>query len=112
MRYKGYLSDFALDEYDAEIKEAVLTEERVAIDWVEDGENYHLLAHSKDGGRTYDGTYGVSADGTPRLDPNLRVRLTRLLVFDDTPRLVAHWLADGGTVDVQSLFELADGAGS
>ncbi|MBI3860670.1 MAG: hypothetical protein HY290_02110 [Planctomycetia bacterium] len=51
--------DVDLNEYDFGVKDAVVTKKRIAIDWDEDGEPYDLLAHSKDGGLTYQGITGL-----------------------------------------------------
>lgn len=100
MRYAGCMYDLDLNQYDHSIKDAILTEERVAVDWVEAEEGFHLLAYSRDRGRTYEGTYG-----TPRPEPLLKVRLTRLLTFDDVPRLVAYWFNVDTGDEMTSLLE-------
>lgn len=48
----------APDEPDWEIEEAIVTDERVAIDWTEDEEQWVLIAHSTDG-TEYKGSYGI-----------------------------------------------------
>jgi hypothetical protein len=63
MKFEGIMTDLEIDidEYDWEIEDAVLTASKIALDWTEDGEQFHLVAHSKDGGHTYKGNYGYPA---------------------------------------------------
>ena len=55
----GKALDFAErpDEYD--VTSSVITKDRVAIDWSETGTKCGLVAHSKDDGNTYSGTWST-----------------------------------------------------
>jgi|AMFO01.1.fsa_nt_gi hypothetical protein len=99
MRYGGQITEVDAEDFDYEIDEAILTDERVAIDWKEEGEHFHLLAQSRDGGRTYQGHFGA-----PRPDPDNEVRLTRLDTFDNVPRLFAHWVVHSDGNEFRSLI--------
>jgi hypothetical protein len=47
------------------------------LDWIEDGVRYHLLAHSKDGGLTYQGNYGMF-----RPEEQWTIELIRRIIVD------------------------------
>ena len=53
MRLFGTRRDGPNWEASYRVAEAVVTPDRIALDWIENGVRYHLLAHSKDGGLTY-----------------------------------------------------------
>jgi len=59
MRLTGTRLDGPNWETSHRVAEAVVTSERIALDWIENGVRYHLLAHSQDGGLTYQGNYGM-----------------------------------------------------
>ena len=101
MRYTGQISEIDTEDFDYVVTEAILTNERVAIDWEEGGEPFHLLAQSRDGGRTYRGTCGM-----PRPDPDMEVRLTRLDTFDTVPRLLVYWVIHSVGDEFCSLIQL------
>jgi hypothetical protein len=88
MRLTGTMTelDIDLDEYDWEIKEAVVTTKRIAIDWTEEDEPFCLIAHSTDGGKTYTGNYG---NHTP--NENWKMEITRYSGPDNAILLLAKW---------------------
>jgi hypothetical protein len=48
-----------LEEYEFVVKEAVVTNKRIAFDWVADGSTMYAVLHSTDGGTQYAGTFGT-----------------------------------------------------
>lgn len=59
MKLNGIWFDVeGLDEYTCVISDAVVTKEKLALDWTEDGSFFHALLTSTDGGTWYFGTYG------------------------------------------------------
>lgn len=86
---KGHIFDFeenALDDPHYEICEAVVTSERIALDWVEDGETFHVLATSRDGGSIYRGRYGC-----PKPQPGWEMEIARYTAKNNAELLVAKW---------------------
>jgi hypothetical protein len=59
MRLTGEKYDGLHWEQSYLVQEAIVTTERIALDWIENGLRYHLLAHSHDGGLAYRGNYGM-----------------------------------------------------
>lgn len=58
MKLAGVKFDNVVFDSGRHVKEALVTPDRIALDWIENGAKYHLVAHSRDGG-TYEGTYGM-----------------------------------------------------
>jgi hypothetical protein len=58
MKMQGELTWSRGIERNAKVKEVVLTSERVAIDWVEANEEWHLQATSNDG-EHFSGNFGI-----------------------------------------------------
>ena len=59
MKLGGEKLDGLRWEQSHRVEEAIVTPGRIALDWIENGVRYHLLAHSRDGGLTYQGNYGM-----------------------------------------------------
>ena len=59
MKLTGEKHDSLHWEQSHPVQEAIVTPDRIALDWIENGVRYHLLAHSDDGGLTYQGNYGM-----------------------------------------------------
>ncbi len=68
------------------VQEAIVTPERVALDWYEHGVKYHLLAHSQDGGLTYQGNFGMF-----RPEDEWVVKITRYTAVDGSVVLFCDW---------------------
>jgi hypothetical protein len=83
------------------VAEAVVTPERIALDWIEHGVRYHLLAHSKDGGITYQGNYGMF-----RPEEQWTIELTRYTAVDGSVVLMANWYEKDSGNEGFSMFEL------
>lgn len=83
------------------VAEAIVTSERIALDWIEDGVCYHLLAHSQDGGLTYQGNYGMF-----RPEEQWIIGLTRYTAIDGSALLLANWHEKDSGNEGSSLFEL------
>lgn len=101
MAFSGWIfDDVPLDEYDYDVKEAVVTDTRIAIDWDEEGTIFHLKASSTDG-VMYQGNYG-----TPRPDSTCHMELTRYLSREGDELLIGKWtdLESGATG--MCIFEL------
>jgi len=83
------------------VAEAVVTPERIALDWIEQGVRYHLLAHSRDGGLTYQGNYGMF-----RPEEQWTIELTRYTAIDGSVILLANWYEKDSGHEGVSMFEL------
>ncbi len=83
------------------VAEAVVTPERIALDWIENGVRYHLLAHSRDGGLTYQGNYGMF-----RPEEQWVIELTRYTAADGSALLLANWYEKDSGNEGCSMFEL------
>ena len=83
------------------VAEAVVTPDRIALDWIENGVRYHLLAHSKDGGFTYQGNYGMF-----RPEEQWTIELTRYTAMDGSVVLMANWYEKDSGNEGSSMFEL------
>jgi hypothetical protein len=83
------------------VAEAVVTPERVALDWIENGVRYHLIAHSRDGGLTYQGNYGMF-----RPEEQWVIELTRYTAVDGSAVLLASWYEEDSGKEGFSMFEL------
>jgi hypothetical protein len=68
------------------IEQAVVTPDRIALDWVELGVRYHLLAHSHDDGLTYQGHYGMF-----RPEEDWLAEITRYTAVDESVVLFCDW---------------------
>jgi hypothetical protein len=74
-----------IEECDYDVNEAVVTDRTIAIDWTEDGEKFHLLAKSSDGGVTYQGHFGWGV-----LNNNWMMEITRYTAADGDILLLAN----------------------
>jgi hypothetical protein len=99
----GILFDIDLSEYDWEIDEAVVTKSKIALDWEENGELFHLLAVSHDEGCTYSGKYG-----SPQPNPDWTMELTRYTAVDRSVFLVAYWHQTDTGNEGSCVFQLAE----
>lgn len=61
-----------MDDPTSEVHDAIVTKERLALDWNEGGGEFHAVLQSSDGGYSYQGTFGE-----PRLDPNCIIEAWR-----------------------------------
>ena len=84
-----------------QVVEAIVTPERVALDWIEDGVRYHLLAHSRDGGLTYQGNYGMF-----RPEEQWIIELARYIGADGSVVLFGNWHDKDTGNEGSSMFEL------
>lgn len=59
MRYAGVVTDLEedLEDGDAEVREAVVTDTRISLDWDEEHQSFHMQLTSTDG-VTFQGHYG------------------------------------------------------
>ena len=86
MRMVGIAYDFDEDELPvAEITEAIVTDQRIALDWKEDGENFHAALTSSDDGISYEGEFG-----SPRPHAGCEVKGYR---YDGKAGDVVLWLS-------------------
>ena len=99
MRFVGSVCDY-LEDW-SRVREAIVTKDRVAIDWEEDGERWHVVAHSSDGGRTYRGNYGYD-----RPNPNWVMELKRYRAPDGAVLLLARWWDRDSGEEAECLFRL------
>jgi len=101
MRLTGTRLDGPSWEASYQVAEAVVTPERIALDWIENGVRYHLLAHSQDGGLTYQGHYGMF-----RLEEQWVIELTLYTAVDGSVILRANWYEKDSGNEGASMFEL------
>ena len=85
MKLAGVKFDNVVFDSAHQVKEAVVTPDRIALDWIESGAKYHLVAYSKDGG-TYHGTYGMF-----RPEDDWIVKITRYTAVDASVVLFCDW---------------------
>ena len=103
MRLIGTRYDDPKWEASYRVAEAVVTPDRIALDWIENGVRYHLLAHSKDGGLTYQGNYGMF-----RPEEQWTIELTRYTAVDGSVVLMANWYEKDSGNEGSSMFELEE----
>jgi len=101
MRLSGTRRDGPTWEASYRVAEAVVTPDRIALDWIEHGVRYHLLAHSKDHGLTYQGNYGMF-----RPEEQWTIELTRYTAVDGAVVLMANWYEKDSGNEGASMFEL------
>lgn len=101
MRLTGTRYDGPNWEASHRVAEAVVTPERIALDWIENGVQYHLLAHSQDGGLTYQGNYGMFSP-----EEQWAIELTRYTAVDGSAVLLANWYEKDSGNEGSSMFEL------
>jgi hypothetical protein len=101
MRLSGTRHDGPSWEATWRVTEAIVTSERIALDWVEDGVPYHLAAHSRDGGLTYQGNYGMFRPEEPWV-----IELTRYTALDGSVLLLATWHEMDSGNEGSSMFNL------
>ena len=101
MRLTGTRHDGPNWEASYRVAEAVVTPERIALDWIENGVRYHLLAHSEDGGLTYQGNYGMF-----RPEEHWVIELTCYTAVDGSAVLFANWYEKDSGNEGSSMFEL------
>jgi hypothetical protein len=101
MRLTGTRFDGPTWEATYRVAEAIVTPERIALDWIENGVQYHLLAHSHDGGLTYQGNYGMF-----RPEEQWCIELTRYTAVDGSELLLAKWHEKDSGNEGASMFEL------
>lgn len=75
-----------IDEINGDISEAVVTDSKISIDWVEDGENYFASLHSTNG-IEYDGTFGE-----PILNDACKMTGVKYEALDGSVLLLAKWV--------------------
>lgn len=101
MRLIGTRSDGTSWAATYRVVEAVVTPERIALDWIDNGAQYHLLAHSQDGGLTYRGNYGMF-----RPEEEWVIELTRYTAVDGSAVLLARWHEKDSGNEGSTMFEL------
>ena len=101
MRLSGTRHDEPNWQATYRVAEAVVTPERIALDWIEHGVRYHLLAHSKDGGLTYQGNYGMF-----RPEEQWTIELARYTAIDGSVILMGVWYEKDRGNEGFSMFEL------
>ena len=101
MRLTGTRQDGPNWEASYRVAEAIVTPERIALDWIENGVRYHLLARSQDSGLTYKGNYGMF-----RPEEQWVIELTRYAAIDGSVVLLAYWYEKDSGNEGTSMFEL------
>ena len=101
MRLTGTRLDGPNWEASHRVAEAVVTPERIALDWIENGVRYHLLAHSQDGGLTYQGNCGMF-----RPEEQWVIELTHYTAVDGSAVLLADWYEKDSGNGGSSMFKL------
>ncbi len=90
--------------HDYDITEAIVTDERVAITWNEDGDNFNLIAFSRDGGNYYKGNYGNGV-----LERGWHYEFKRFDSEEGITYLLSRWYQDDHGYGGITIFELFDG---
>lgn len=87
MRCSGTYTDLEIDidETNGDIIEAVVTESKISIDWVEDGESFHASLASSDGVE-YHGSFGE-----PVLNRACKMKGIKYATADGSILLLARW---------------------
>jgi hypothetical protein len=105
MRYKGKAIDvefdLEIDQAEYDIAEAVITDKRIAMDWVEDGDRIHFVGSSSDGGCTYKGHFGC-----PEPDPQWVMDITRYIAKNKAELLLAQCVQHDSGETWMSVFRL------
>ena len=88
MRLIGKITELGidLDEHDFVVKEAIVTADRIAIDWTEYDAPFSLVAHSENNGQTYTGNYGIDKPNN-----NCVMEITRYSGPNKSILLLAKW---------------------
>jgi hypothetical protein len=83
------------------VAEAIVTPDRIALDWIEHGVRYHLLARSQDGGHTYHGNYGMFQP-----EEQWEIELVRYAARDGSVVLCGTWHDKDTGNEGSSMFKL------
>jgi len=86
MKFAGDKFDSVLFDTRRQVTEAIVTPERIALDWLEGGVKFHLVAHSQDCGLTYQGTYGMF-----RPEDDWKINITRYAAVNGSVVLFCEW---------------------
>jgi hypothetical protein len=87
--YSGNGQAFEEDVFEDEcyqVSEAVITQTRIAMDWTDGGELFHVSATPTDGGATYEGHFGQT-----KPDPTCKMQIRRFTSRDGTELLLVKW---------------------
>lgn len=91
-----------LDEYDCKLKDAVVTNARIAIDWIEGEEWLHALLTSEDGGTLYKGNFG-----SPKPEKGCEMEAIRFTAKNGELLLWVTWKREDRGVGGSSIIHLA-----
>lgn len=91
-----------LDEYASDVKEAVVTNTKIAMDWEEGDELLHALLHSEDGGSVYKGNFG-----SPKPEKGCDMEATRFTSKNGEVLLWLTWKRKDRGVGGISIVHLA-----
>jgi len=96
MKLSGVIRDFGTEGEEYDVREAVVTKDRISIDWNEGGETGHLEATSDDG-VTFRGVYGYPHPDRWRSFHLVRYTAgNRVLLYgtwrNDAGNNTGHWL--------------------
>ena len=103
MKCSGVVTELEIemDEADFAVTEAVVTKNRISIDWDEYGKVFNVVMNSTDGGATYEGIYG-----DPRPNANWSMTATRYDSANGSILLLAEWVQEDGGKSGVCMFEL------
>ena len=101
MKLTGEKCDGVQWEESHRVQEAIVTPERIALDWIENGVRYHLVAHSHDGGLTYQGSYGMF-----RPEADWVAEITRYTAVDGSVILFCDWHEKDSGLAGSSMYRL------
>ena len=102
MRHNGTYTELEIDidETDGDITEAVVTESKISIDWVEDGQNFFASLHSTDG-IEYEGNFGE-----PVLSDACKMSGTKYMAAYGSVLLLVRWTHQDLATSGSCYFEL------
>jgi hypothetical protein len=103
MRLTGIFTEVGLDWEDdsSKVIEAVVTSQRIAIDWIENEEKFHVVATSSDGGLTYKGRFGC-----PSPEDGWVMEITRFTAKNKAELLIAKWVQEDNGREGCNIFRL------
>jgi len=88
MKFAGTITELELDleDYHHDIDQAVVTKNRIAMDWEEDGEKFHAVLTSTDG-VNYEGNFGLT-----ELDKKWKMDAAKYTAADKDVLLLLKWI--------------------
>lgn len=102
MKFTGTITELGLDvdDCDFDVRDAVVSRDRIAIDWEEDGQLFHAVLKSSDG-TYFDGHYG-----SPQPNSQWTMQGTKYTAADKSVLLLVKWIQTDNGFAGWTIFEL------